>query len=340
MDILFQSPNSSIFFSLSVPQIHKEWLARRAASRVNTNSTQRTTYLRKLIKFKNEHEPLSENDISFVPHFDHNNRDTEHQSAIGIDDNRTNMGPVSSGSNNRPQDNNDNEYGLRPVGSAAEPDEATEQNGADRYRYDVASESNLSTGENRHPGGSMQSRLLEHHSEGQEASNEIPPVTSTAGAPAVMQQQNDAIASGWGNENDPTEQINAVAKINEPVKSGTVDDINNDLPQVGAAGRGTHKSVDAAATADKRKSWHNPAIINNETTDDESSTSSSSGASGFTTTTTTEVVPAKVDEQDKTRVDGNVTIRNGFGPWSNWTACSRSCGGGVKSQQRKCWRRE
>lgn len=327
------------FSPFSFPQIHKEWLARRAASRVTTNSTQRTTYLRKLIKFKNEHEPLSENDISFVPHFDHNNRNTENLSAIGIIGNRTNMGSVS-GSSNIGQQDNDNEYGLRPVGSVAKPDEVTEQNESDRFRYDVARESNLSSGENRHPGGSVQSRLLEYHSEGPEPSNEIPPVTSTIGSPAGMQRQNDVIASGWGNENDPTEQINAVAKINEPGKSGTVDDINNDLPQVGVVESGTHKSVDVAATADKRKSWHNPAIINNETTDDESSTSSSSGASDLTTFTTTEIIQARHYDQERSKVDGNVTIRNGFGPWSNWTACSRSCGGGVKSQQRKCWRRE
>ncbi|EAA14143.3 AGAP010001-PA, partial [Anopheles gambiae str. PEST] len=26
--------------------------------------------------------------------------------------------------------------------------------------------------------------------------------------------------------------------------------------------------------------------------------------------------------------------------WSNWTACSRSCGGGVKTQFRSCWKRD
>ena len=38
--------------------------------------------------------------------------------------------------------------------------------------------------------------------------------------------------------------------------------------------------------------------------------------------------------------NGNLTVRHVFGPWSEWTECSRSCGGGVKSQHRKCWRRE
>ncbi|XP_021701246.1 uncharacterized protein LOC110676696 [Aedes aegypti] len=126
-------------------RIHKEWLARRAASRVNTNSTQRTTYLRKLIKFKNEHEPLSENDISFVPHFAHNNRDNEyHQEGGGGSGGTEGTRGDTVESRGELQQDSDNEYGLRPVGSVANPDDMSEQQSqADRYRYNVASEMTL-----------------------------------------------------------------------------------------------------------------------------------------------------------------------------------------------------
>lgn len=46
------------------------------------------------------------------------------------------------------------------------------------------------------------------------------------------------------------------------------------------------------------------------------------------TTTTTDAIRA--DE---------IVMKSVFTSWSNWTSCSRSCGGGVKSQIRKCVKR-
>lgn len=57
-------------------QLHKAWLARRSGTLktlspqpINETALNRITYLRKLIKFnKNTNEPISENDVSYVPH--------------------------------------------------------------------------------------------------------------------------------------------------------------------------------------------------------------------------------------------------------------------------------
>ncbi|XP_055643965.1 A disintegrin and metalloproteinase with thrombospondin motifs 7 [Toxorhynchites rutilus septentrionalis] len=305
-------------------RIHKEWLERRAASRANTNSSasQRTTYLRKLIKFKNEHEPLSENDISFVPHFNHNNR------------------------NNEPGDtNNSNGGSLQDTGSSvnAVKPEAGENNEADRYRYEIATENNNSS---RSSSGSnkqlqddllpLQSKLLEHHANVPETFKAAAP-----GASVIQQQRQDK-------QNTTTaQQIEDVAQINEHGKTDEQKRINNDqLAAVGAnesssykSGGNSHDTQNDGSTSGRKLEKH-PATINNETTNDESSTSST-----IVPTSTSADVPSDHRNNSKEHYQhqqqlGNITVRNVFGPWSNWTACSRSCGGGVKSQQRKCWRRE
>lgn len=72
--ICILSFNKNFLFYLHF-QLHKAWLARRSGTLktlsppTNDTALSRITYLRKLIKFnKNTNEPISENDVSYVPH--------------------------------------------------------------------------------------------------------------------------------------------------------------------------------------------------------------------------------------------------------------------------------
>ncbi|XP_058839200.1 uncharacterized protein LOC131694736, partial [Topomyia yanbarensis] len=314
-------------------RIHKEWLEKRAASRFsgNSSSTLKTTYLRRLIKFKNEHEPLSENDISFVPHFNQHNNDNSEPSKIIKD--------YQSGIDNNLQDN---EYGIRRAehsGSVPSESEGTNKNQTDRVSGALFDNKQQPSDVSM----SMQSRILEHHLAGLETSNEIPLVTPVPVSPLLVDQQ----LQQQQRENTPTEQIEAVTKMNEPGKSSEQNRINDDLPVSANVSGGSYtlnSNVTSASgsIAAERKPERHPAIINNETTDDESNASSSPlGLASVGSATTAMPIEEKdtVDQSQQQQQTGNVTVRNVFGPWSNWTACSRSCGGGVKSQQRKCWRR-
>lgn len=49
-------------------QLHKAWLEKRAAAKANNNS-EKASYFRRVIKFKNKNEPL-DNNISFLPDFE------------------------------------------------------------------------------------------------------------------------------------------------------------------------------------------------------------------------------------------------------------------------------
>lgn len=74
LSILCSNSNFSLFYVYF--QLHKAWLARRSGTLktlspqpINETTLNRITYLRKLIKFnKNTNEPISENDVSYVPH--------------------------------------------------------------------------------------------------------------------------------------------------------------------------------------------------------------------------------------------------------------------------------
>lgn len=49
-------------------QLHKAWLDKRAAAKAN-NTSEKTSYFRRVIKFKNKNEPL-DNNIRFLPDFE------------------------------------------------------------------------------------------------------------------------------------------------------------------------------------------------------------------------------------------------------------------------------
>ncbi|XP_059620455.1 thrombospondin type-1 domain-containing protein 4 isoform X2 [Phlebotomus argentipes] len=48
-------------------QMHKAWLERRAAQKAQMQDQEKSSYFRKVIKFKTDQEPIHSNDISFMP---------------------------------------------------------------------------------------------------------------------------------------------------------------------------------------------------------------------------------------------------------------------------------
>lgn len=115
-------------------QLHKAWLARRSKSRLyqlpsssNDTALNRITYLRKLIKFnKNTNEPMSENDVSYVPH------DLNKELEV---DRRTNLIVTSS--------TEDTNQGMRVISSEEDLSNAIESN-----TFEVTSPWTLSTSSN------------------------------------------------------------------------------------------------------------------------------------------------------------------------------------------------
>ncbi|XP_055589921.1 GATA zinc finger domain-containing protein 14-like [Uranotaenia lowii] len=407
-------------------RIHKEWLERRAAIRQNvstdsSSSTPKTTYLRKLIKFKNAHEPLSENDISFVPHFDsdnnsdvNNNRNKSDEHNGGLVPVNPNQQPAGEGNNNMSnsyqatpsQLMSDNAYGLLESTGDSNVDSPTEGTRlslpldihSDRYRYELASENHLSnepeTGSGQLTAPVLQSRLLDHqqhhnyndhhhqpaavpiNDHDQDTSNDIPPVTPGPVSFSLGQKSHHQLhhqqlhgneivieddSSGQEHQHQqqqesipPTERVNPVAKVDEPAKSDQ-EAFGGDTVIANGHGSSSSGFYDNNSNSNSlnqqthhhqqhqhRSDPQHQGVINNETTEDETTTIPSQS---FSSTESPDLLPPfatteKTVEDADQLPTGNVTIRNGFGPWSNWTACSRSCGGGVKSQNRKCWRRE
>lgn len=74
------------------PQKHKEWLKRRTADKISAGYVetddpyQKIKYFKKLIKFKNQNDAASANEISFVPHL---SGDTKTKDAIDGANSRT-----------------------------------------------------------------------------------------------------------------------------------------------------------------------------------------------------------------------------------------------------------
>lgn len=58
-----------------------------------------------------------------------------------------------------------------------------------------------------------------------------------------------------------------------------------------------------------------------------------------TTTATTKTTEIPIATTTEAIMADELTVKSVFTSWSNWTTCSRSCGGGVKSQFRKCVKR-
>uniref|UniRef100_A0A4Y0BGY2 Uncharacterized protein n=1 Tax=Anopheles funestus TaxID=62324 RepID=A0A4Y0BGY2_ANOFN len=369
-------------------RIHREWLERRAAKRSNVSAsnsppdslvattTQRTTYMRKLIKFKNENEPLSENDISFVPHF-----------GSGAEIGDGSNGPVGVNNGSAPasaskqQDRhhhhhhpdqhiqqgwNFQHHGVHATSRPNEKEILTDD--AERYRYDVVSAQDGNRQEVE-SGGRTENSLTARQSPPAAVVNESdtkplvyimePSVTSIpedVGVSVLGLRAGEFPATTATPQVEKlSEKINAAyelnhQKLNERKQHNAIDAnlLNNDLS---AGSNDATVAAETVATTD-RKSDPIPTPITWDTAEGAVSSgqaipSGEEGKSVLITTTNQDAGKQEaVQEPDLALPTGstaqsmNVTVRNLFGPWSNWTACSRSCGGGVKTQARSCWKRE
>ncbi|XP_052863931.1 thrombospondin type-1 domain-containing protein 4 [Anopheles cruzii] len=293
-------------------RIHREWLDRRAARRSNgsasspasvpslppppppltTTSTPRTTYMRKLIKFKNENEPLSENDVSFVPHFEAG----------------SNTAGIGGSGDSEDDDASPRNQGPRP---GADGNELLIDD-AERYRYEVVSEREAGP-----DAGADPKKPLVYVMDREKESPENPPteqvseqisalVTANPNAP----QKRNGTATGI--ETNPVaadSSSTAAGSVNGSTTGRGLKTAEKDVP----GGR----SNTTRLTTNEAQPEVNPAAA------------ASSAELGLPTTDNTPAVRSS-----------NVSVRHMFGPWSSWTPCSRSCGGGVKTQHRPCWKRE
>ncbi|KFB40992.1 AGAP010001-PA-like protein [Anopheles sinensis] len=331
--------------------IHKEWLERRAAQKTHSSTavlpqpsdgtTQRTTYLRKLIKFTNENEPLSENDVSFVPHF-------EGDAGGGGGAEGVNKGVIVANGASRQQegphhrrDQQGRELHHHRLhhGEHATPqpelrgkDLLTED--GDRYRYEVVTVQEAGVSETAKPLAVAERKETDSKPvvyvmgspEGDEAErgtpspefNERPrPTVATNVVPYWLPHQN----RNAGTSDNTSPGPNDLSSISEPTASRKSDPTTPDAPTEATGNAAVHVR---------------------------SSTKPSGEGTGPDPTTTNSVEEPRMTalalpSSPSTALqlaDGNVTVRNVFGSWSNWTACSRTCGGGVKTQHRSCWKRD
>uniref|UniRef100_A0A182MVA9 Uncharacterized protein n=1 Tax=Anopheles culicifacies TaxID=139723 RepID=A0A182MVA9_9DIPT len=390
---------SSLSYTLA---IHREWLERRAAKRSNVNAsnsppdslvaatTQRTTYMRKLIKFKNENEPLSENDISFVPHFG-NGAEIGGGSNGPVGVNNGSALPSASKQQDRhhhhhhhpdqhiQQQWNFQHHGVHAASRANEKEILTDD--AERYRYDVVSAQDGNRQEVKFGGHTEDTLTARQPPAGTvvDASDTKPlvyvmepPVTSVPVIPQDVGIPVQGLRTGeipattaTPHTQELTEKINAAVglnhqKLHEGKQHSAADanPLNNDL----SAGSNDASVAPANAATTDRKSDPIPTPVTWDTAEGAlpsrqavpngvvRSSVEPSGEDGnrvlITTTDHDFGKQETVQEPDlalpmgSEALSGNVTVRNLFGPWSNWTACSRSCGGGVKTQVRSCWKRE
>ncbi|XP_050084758.1 thrombospondin type-1 domain-containing protein 4-like [Anopheles aquasalis] len=283
-------------------RIHREWLERRAAKRSNASgialTTSRTAYMRKLIKFKNENEPLSENDVSFVPHFEIGGGN----GAVGTDNGAD-------------------------VGYPSRPEKELLTGDAERYRYEIVSE---------HEAAPTEASLREK---------------SRASSPSVSDPTNPLVYVIQPAVEMPTESLGQHLSGHEVTKSiGAATQKTEMTERIDAIVKVNHNANqnqnvenERGAEADDSTSGYK---FKTTTDRDHSETTSVASSSEHNHTTNGQQSldhPASGlehrDPQSSSSVDV-ITVRHLFGPWSNWTPCSRSCGGGVKMQYRACLKRE
>uniref|UniRef100_A0A182QG37 Uncharacterized protein n=1 Tax=Anopheles farauti TaxID=69004 RepID=A0A182QG37_9DIPT len=405
-----------MYIVIIVGIIHREWLERRAAKRSNVSAsnstpgslvatTQRTTYLRKLIKFKNENEPLSENDISFVPHFGNGAEEGSGSNGLeGVNNGSGSESASTTGDSSIQQirqteqhhlhhhhhhshhgRQSQEQWNFQPHGVHASPQPNAKElltDDAERYRYDVVSAKD---------GNRQEAEATRERTEDSLAAGTIQPVTvgdSSDTKPVVyiiapsgeVRPPEDSqvpvsrlragefpVASASHLNEELTEQINVAVEASHqtPHRNRNDDDskeatdanpVNNDLSSGSVAATVAPTSVVASSNRKSVPILH-PSTGN---TSEETFTNGNGTPTGVAHSS---VKPPGVEEEhvltkptEKDRMGEidlepnvvlssvvpsvNVTVRNLFGPWSNWTSCSRTCGGGVKTQHRSCWKRE
>lgn len=265
-------------------------------------TTPRTAYMRKLIKFKNENEPLSENDVSFVPHFEIGGGN----GVLGID-NGADVG-----------------YPSRP-----EKDLLTDD--AERYRYEIVSEHEAAPTE-----ASLREKSRASSQSASDPTNPLVYVIQPAVELATASENLDRQHTGF----EVTKSIGATTQKTEITEriDATVK-ANHNANQKQNAENEPGAEADDSTSGYKFKTTTSSSRGYSETTSLESSSEhnrTTNGQHGLDH-------PASVldyrDPLSSSSVDV-ITVRHLFGPWSNWTPCSRSCGGGVKMQYRACLKRE
>ncbi|XP_061511351.1 thrombospondin type-1 domain-containing protein 4 [Anopheles gambiae] len=379
-------------------RIHREWLERRAAKRSNVSApnsppdslvatTQRTTYMRKLIKFKNENEPLSENDILFVPHFGNGAEvDGGSNGHEGVNNGSgTDTAPPTSGKqqdrlHHQHHQHDQQRWNFHPhrVHAASHNEKEILTDDAERYRYDVVSTQDVNRQEIEASGrmDSLSAAQLPHPhrrdpkplvyimapsvSSPEEPQDVRVPVTGLRAGefPAttvasIVEEQAQKINVAVGSSNRTLAQS---LSVGDGHNTTAENPLNNDLSS------GLVVAATNVATTD-RKSDRIPltrdaaeGALLSGTAEPNGVVRSSEASSGgvengvmitTTTVTTEENLTGNADHEQNLTLQlesgppsANVSVRNLFGPWSNWTACSRSCGGGVKTQFRSCWKRE
>ncbi|XP_053673801.1 thrombospondin type-1 domain-containing protein 4 [Anopheles nili] len=365
-------------------RIHREWLERRAAKRSNVSATsiphgvqpettQRTTYMRKLIKFKNENEPLSENDISFVPHFGEEAEIDRGSNGLDGVNNGSVLGSVDPTVAIQQQHSPRNfpHHPRTEPGTASEPGEKELLTGdGERYRYDVVAAAQDVARPETEAGGHKENPHLVRGSVTSVAESVdakplvyiMAPPGEDAGLGPVRVGEFPVTTTTGPSVGEPVEQINAAVgpshrnlnrNRNEGLDAAATDanTVNNDLSS------GSHTPA-TVATADRksdtttvlhpgpaRDTAAGATLLggNAATTGEVRSSAETSGAAGEHELVEHESEKdgsGGLDELEPLSPSTNVTVRNLFGSWSNWTTCSRSCGGGVKTQYRSCWKRE
>jgi hypothetical protein len=265
--------------------LHKEWLAKRTAlakkyDKQNNNEIvlpPKITYLRKIIKFRNPTEPMSENDISFIPHLKNepkiitlNNNHIDADNALN---------GVGNNTNEQPNKNSSYEIITNNVTNVT----------GNKYSYiDTIS-------------------------------------TTTTRATIINSNENNV---------QPKDLENHSPEVLEETKSYNVTVETSTVPV-----QPEKKDIGIIATTTDAATFH--------TTTDHSTTASNilqSTTKIILVTEASVVTEASINNSRTNSLKSNETptkhIKRSWGIWSDFSGCSRTCGGGVKSQSRNCVKRE